>query len=62
MQKKAQSSLEFLIIFGIGFIMIIALSGVFFSYSSEAKLSLDKTQLEKIGGELISNIEKIYFN
>jgi len=61
LRNRAQSSLEFLIIFGIGFLMIIVLSGVFFSYSNEAKASLDKTQIEKVGNELISNVEKIYF-
>ena len=41
--------------------MIIILSGVFLSYSNGAKMTLDRTQIEKIGNELISNVEKIYF-
>lgn len=58
---KAQSSLEFLMIFGIGFTIIIILGGIFFSFSGEAKSSLDQKQLQKTGDEIISNIEKIYF-
>jgi len=59
--KKSQSSLEFLIIFGMGFIFIILLSSIFFSYSKSASNSLDKEQIDKIGFEITSNIEKIYF-
>lgn len=59
--KKSQSSLEFLIIFGIALSMIIILSGIFFSYSSEASSSLSKDQINKIGNEIILNIDKIYF-
>ncbi len=61
MSKKSQSSLEFLIIFGVGFFMIIVLSGVFLSYSTGAKSSLDKSQIENIGNGIMENVEKIYF-
>lgn len=59
--KKSQSSLEFLSIFLIGFTIIIIMSGIFFNYTSEAKQSLDKSQIDKIGNDIISNIENIYF-
>lgn len=59
--KKAQSSLEFLIMFGIGFTIILILSGIFFNYSSEAKIGLDKNQIQTIGSDIISNIENLYF-
>ena len=59
--KKSQSSLEFLFIFAIGFSIIAILGGIFFTYSSDAKDTLDEKQLSKIGDELMSNIEKIYF-
>ena len=59
--NKAQSSLEFLIIFGIGFTIIVVLGGIFFTYSTDARDELDQKQLRKTGDEIISNVEKIYF-
>jgi len=59
--SKSQSSMEFLVILGIGLTMIIIFAGIFFTYSSEAKIEMDKTQIETIGNNLITNIEKIYF-
>lgn len=59
--KKSQSSVEFLITFGIGFSLIIILSGIFLTYSEGAKENLDKQQIQKIGQEIIFNVEKIYF-
>lgn len=60
-QNKTQSSLEFLMIFAIGFVIITILGGIFFNYSNESKNTLDNNQIDKIGNELMSNIEKIYF-
>ena len=61
MEKKSQSSFEFMVIFGIGFSLIIILGGVFFSYSNSAQKGLDKKQIDNIADELMSNIERIYF-
>lgn len=59
--SKGQSSLEFLTIFGISFLIIVVMGGLFYSYSMGAKDTLDKQHLEKSALELIQNIEKIYF-
>lgn len=59
--KKSQSSLEFLTIFSLAFTIILIMSGIFFSYTDEAQQNLDKSQIDKIGNDIISNIEKIYF-
>lgn len=61
MIKKAQASLEYMVIFGIVFVMISVVGGLFFSYTNSAKESLDKKQINKIGQEIISNVQKIYF-
>ena len=61
MHLKSQSSFEFLVIFGIGLTLIAVLSGIFFSYSNSAESNLNRIQIEKIGKEIISNVEKIYF-
>lgn len=60
-KSKAQSSLEFLMIFGIGFSIIIIIGGLFLTYSSGAKETLDQQQIDRIGQEIISSIEQIYF-
>lgn len=59
--NKSQSSLEFLLIFGIGFTLTVILGGIFFTYSYDAKSELDQKQITKTCDELMSNIEKIYF-
>jgi len=59
--KKSQNSLEFLMIFVIGFIIIILFGAIFFNYSLESKSYLDKNQIDRIGNEIVTNIEKIYF-
>lgn len=59
--KKSQASLDFILTFGIGFVLILVLAGIFISYSGSAKQSLDKQQIEKIGSEIIRNSERIYF-
>ena len=60
-KKKAQSSLEFLMIFGIGFSIILVFSGLFFGYFNEEKNSLDSKHLENLGNKIIQSIEKVYF-
>lgn len=48
-------------IFGIGFTIILMLSGIFFTYFNSEKKSLDYKHLENIGNEIIQNVEKVYF-
>ncbi len=59
--KKAQSSLEFLTIFGIGLSIIMIMSGLFFSYYQSEKATLDSKFLQKIGQNIMEKTEKIYF-
>lgn len=61
MIKKGQASLEYISIFGIIFVIIAVAGGIFFSYTNSAKESLDKKQINKIGQEIINNVQKIYF-
>lgn len=59
--NKAQSSTEFLLVFGIGLSLTLILGAVFFSYFNEERHSLDKLQIQNIGDEVMSNVDKIYF-
>lgn len=61
MKNKAQSSLEFLMIFGIGFTIILVMGGIFFGYFNSEKDTLDRKHIIKVSEELINNIEQIYF-
>jgi hypothetical protein len=60
-KKKAQASLEYMSIFGIGFLLVALVGGAFFAYTNSAKASLDQDQINKIGNELLDDIQKIYF-
>jgi len=59
--KKSQSSMEYLIIFGMALFLITIIGGVFFTYSNQSKNKLDQEQLDLIGKKIISNVEQIYF-
>ncbi len=61
MKKKSQSSLEFLIILGIGFFFIAILGGVFLQLYNQESDKLDSEQIQNIGDQLISTAEKVYF-
>ena len=61
LKKKSQSSLEFLMIFGIGFTIILILSAIFFNYFNAEKNSLDNKHISNLGNQLMQNTEKIYF-
>ncbi|MFW6286016.1 MAG: hypothetical protein ACOC16_02740 [Nanoarchaeota archaeon] len=59
--QKSQTSLEFLLIFGISFLIILIMGGIFFSYFNTEKKTLDNQHLQKIGNEMINYVEKVYF-
>ena len=61
MEKKSQSSMEFLIIFGISLLFIFLISMLFFNFILGSKENFDKKQIDLIMTNLMSNIEKIYF-
>ncbi|MEC8339168.1 MAG: hypothetical protein VXZ40_00960 [Nanoarchaeota archaeon] len=59
--KKAQNSLEFLSIFAIGIALTLIFGSFFFSISNSEKSQLDISQISRIGNEVISLSEEIYF-
>jgi hypothetical protein len=61
MARKSQSSMELLTVFGIALAIIAIIAGIFFMYTSEAKQKLNRDQINAIGQEMISNIEKMYY-
>lgn len=61
MSKKSQGSLEFLIILGIGFLIIAILGSIFFNFFIGEKKTLDSKHIDNIGLEIMSNIDRVYF-
>lgn len=59
--SKAQASTEYIMIFGIALVLIAITGAVFFSYVNESKTTLDQKQIEKMGNEIMDNVDKIYF-
>ena len=41
-KKRSQSSFEFLMVFGIGLLLIMIMGGVFLTFSNESKNDLDQ--------------------
>ena len=58
--KRAQSSLEFLTILGIGLGILAILGAIFLGVAIDTKNSFDKKQLEKLGRNIITSVDKIY--
>lgn len=61
MKIKAQSSMEFLMVFGIGLSLILIIGGLFVSYTNTAKNTFDKRQLEAVGEEVLDYVNRVYF-
>jgi len=59
--KKSQQSFEFLTIFGIGLVLVTILTGIFYTYYSETRNSLDFEHITTIGDELLLNSEEVYY-
>ena len=59
--KKSQSSFEFLLLFGIVFLIIISMVGIFINYSNEISRKFDKEYLDNIANEIILKVENVYY-
>jgi uncharacterized protein (UPF0333 family) len=59
--KKSQASLEFILIFGISFSLILIFVGIFVGYFSSEKETLDSKHMENVCQEMMNNVENIYF-
>jgi hypothetical protein len=59
--KKAQAAVEFLIVVGVAFTMLIPSLLLFSQYSSSSSQTIVANQIDRVGRELVSNIETIYY-
>src|SRR3989338_6086833 len=61
-QKSSQSALEYLMIIGITFAIIVPTVYLFFSYSRDSNLQITYAIISSMGNEIISNAESIYYS
>ena len=61
MKTKSQVSLEFMIIFGISFFIVMSLVGIFFTYSGEASREIDRKYIDRTANKIINEIENVYY-
>lgn len=59
--NKSQSSMEFLMIFGIGFFITLTIGGLFFNFFNSEKSSLDDEYINSLVSEIMTKVEQIYF-
>ena len=62
MPKNAQSALEYLMIIGLTFGIIIPTVYLFYSYSKESNIQIVDSQINSIGRNIINSAESIYYS
>ena len=60
MKNKAQISLEYLIIIGLSFAVLIPTGYFFYSYSQSSSEETVRLQISQLGSEMVNNAESIY--
>jgi hypothetical protein len=60
-KKRSQAAIEFLIVIGVAFTMLLPAIFMFSEYSESSNQLVMKSQLNRIGKELISSVESIYY-
>lgn len=60
--KNAQSSLEYLMIIGLTFGIIIPTIYLFFTYTKESNVQIVDAQLSSIGRNIVNTAESIYYS
>ena len=62
MPKNAQSALEYLMIIGLTFGIIIPTVYLFYSYSRESNIQLVDSQINSIGSNIVNTAESVYYS
>jgi len=60
MQKSAQISIEYMIIIGLSFAVLIPTGYFFYSYSQSSNEETSRLQISQLGNEMLKNSESIY--
>ena len=59
---KSQASMEYLIVVGIAFLVMIPAIYFFFSFSRESGMEISTNQLDAIGREIVQTSESIFYS
>ena len=62
MNKKAQSSIEFLLIISLAMFLLIPGLALFSDFMSKASGDLISGRVDEIGNTLVSNVQSVYFH
>lgn len=60
-QKKGQAAVEFLMVVGVAFTMLVPAFFLFSMYSETSNQIIIASQIDRMGKEMIANIESIYY-
>ena len=61
MEKKSQSSIEYMVIVAFGLFVLIPIIIMFYTYSESAASDISLIRINNIGTTLINNAESIYY-
>ena len=62
MPKRAQSSLEYLMVIALAMGIIVPITYMFFQYSSESNVQIIDVQVTQIGRNIIDTAESVYYS
>ncbi len=62
MDRKAQASMEYLIVVGVAFLVMIPTIYFFFSYSKDSGQEISTSQLDSIGREMVQTAETLLYS
>ncbi len=60
-KKRGQASFEYMLIAGVIGIMILPAAYLFYSYSQSSADQIDKAQMDKLGRDIASTAERVYY-
>lgn len=61
MGDRGQSSVEFLLVIGVGMVILLPATLLFFNYSQRSSDDLKFGQLIRMGNDIVNNAEQVYY-
>src|SRR3989338_10663579 len=60
--RKAQSSLEYLLVVALTFVIIVPTTYLFYNYSKESSQEITDAQITKLGRSIVDSAESIFYS
>ncbi len=61
MKKRAQASIEYLMIVGVAFMIIVPMMYIFYSYTTSTRDEIVLAKLDTIGNTIVNTAEEVFF-